>query len=334
MVRFARLRAAALLSGTLAALSAVGSVRAAAQVRRVAEMTADDLRRLDRARTVVILPGGILEEHGPYLPVYSDGYLNERLADTLARAVAARPGWTAIVFPPVPLGNSGANDIGSRYDFPGTYTVRFESLRAVFMDLADQLGAQGFRWVFVVHLHGAPNHSRALEQAGDYFHDTYHGSMVHLAGLMPVFSAIEGPKAPAARREDGLPIHAGMDETSWMLFLRPDLVRPGYRGARPQADSAMQGLVRLAKVPDWSGYFGSPRLATRDEGAAIWKAVSAAAVRAELAILDGVDPRTIPRFSQVMEASPVDARLDAASRQAEAARAERQQRWLREQRTR
>ena len=48
--------------------------RAAAQVRRVAEMTADGLRRLDRARIVVILPGGILEEHGPYLPVYSDRY--------------------------------------------------------------------------------------------------------------------------------------------------------------------------------------------------------------------------------------------------------------------
>jgi creatinine amidohydrolase/Fe(II)-dependent formamide hydrolase-like protein len=330
MVRAACLQAAVTLSAALIGLGAITPARATGQVRRVAELTADDLRRLDRARTVAILPAGILEEHGPYLPTYSDGYLNERLADTLARAIAARPGWTTLVFPPIPLGNSGANDIGARYSFPGTYTIRFETLRSVFMDLADELGAQGFRWVFIVHLHGAPNHSRALEQAGDYFHDVYGGQMVHLGGLMPVFSAIEGPKSSAARHEDGLPIHAGMDETSWVLFLRPDLVRQSYRSARPQADTVMEGLVRLAKAPNWPGYFGSPRLANRAHGAAIWQGVSTSAVRAALSILDGTDPRTIPRFSQTMEASPVDVELDAASSRAEASRAERQQRWVRE----
>jgi creatinine amidohydrolase/Fe(II)-dependent formamide hydrolase-like protein len=206
--------------------------------------------------------------------------------------------------------------------------VRFETLRAVYMDLADELGAQGFRWIFVVHLHGAPNHGRALEQAGDYFHDTYGGRMVHLAGLLPVFSAIDGPKSDAARARDGLPIHAGMDETSWMLHLRPALVRPGYRTATPQADTAMEGLVRRARAPDWPGYFGAPALATSAHGAAIWRAVSAAVVRVGLSILDGADPAAIPRLTIAMQESPVDVELDAASRRAEAARAERQRRWL------
>lgn len=68
------------------------------------------------------------------------------------------------------------------------------------MDLADELGGQGFRWVFIVHLHGAPNHSRALDEAGDYFHDTYGGWMVHLAGLDSVLSAIAVPKSHADAR--------------------------------------------------------------------------------------------------------------------------------------
>ena len=314
---------------TVAAL-ACAARPALAQVRQVAELTAAEIARLDRARTVVLLPGGILEEHGPYLPTYADGYLNARLTDTLARAIAARPGWTALVFPQIPLGNSGANDVGGRFSFPGTYAVRFETLRAVFMDLADELGEQGFRWVFVVHLHGAPNHGRALEQAGDYFRATYGGRMVHLAGLLPVFSAIEGPKDAAARAADGLPIHAGMDETSWMLWLRPDLVRPGYRRAASQADSAMEGLVRRAAAPGWPGYFGAPALATRAHGAAIWRAVSAATVRTALSVLDGADPDRVPRLSAAMDSSAVDVRLDAASREAEAARARRQERWLRE----
>jgi hypothetical protein len=52
----------------------------AAQVYSVAALNTEQIRTLDRARTVVILPGGILEEHGPYLPSYTDGYRNERLA--------------------------------------------------------------------------------------------------------------------------------------------------------------------------------------------------------------------------------------------------------------
>lgn len=314
-------------------LSSAFGRTAAAQVRRVTEVTAAELARLDRARTVVLLPGGILEEHGPFLPIYADGYLNERLTDTLARAIAARPGWTVLVFPPIPLGNSGANDVGGRFSFSGTYAVRFETLRAVFMDLSDELGEQGFRWIFVVHLHGAPNHSRALEQAGDYFRATYDGRMVHLAGLLPVFSAIEGRKSAAARAADGLSIHAGMDETSWMLQLRPDLVRPGYRRAVAQADTAMAGLVRRAAAPDWPGYFGAPALATRAHGAAIWRAVSTATVRTALSVLDGHDPDRLPRLSTAMDSSAVDVRLDAASRQAEAARARRQERWLQARRS-
>jgi creatinine amidohydrolase/Fe(II)-dependent formamide hydrolase-like protein len=39
---------------------------------RVAELNTEQIRALDRARTAVILPGGILEEHGPYLPSYTD----------------------------------------------------------------------------------------------------------------------------------------------------------------------------------------------------------------------------------------------------------------------
>lgn len=312
------------------ALFGLWAATPSAQVLKVADLTAEDILRLDRAKTVVLIPGGILEEHGPYPPIFTDGYLNERLTQSLAAAIVTRqPGWRVLVFPTVPLGNSGANDIGRRYAFTGTFTVRFETLRTVFMDLADELGAQGFRWIFIAQLHGAPNHSRALDDAGDYFHDTFGGRMVHLAGLTSVFSAIEGPKPAAAKTEDGLPIHSGMDETSWLLHLRPDLVRPGYRTAPANGDDTMDGLVRIASAPNWPGYFGSPRLATDAHGAAIWNHLNAEATRVALTILEGADPRQLPRFGQAMTTSKVDVELDAASRAAEAKRVARQQQWLR-----
>jgi Creatinine amidohydrolase len=187
-------------------LSMLGAPRGAGgQVVRMAELTSADIARLDRARTVMIVPGGILEEHGPFLPVYSDGYLNERLADTPAAAIAARAGWKAVVLPAIPLGNSAANDIGGRYSFPGTFAVRFETLRAVFMDLGDELGAQGFRWVFVVHLHtsmeGLVDKARAPSWPG-YFGAPRLATVAH--GTQVWRALADSTRRVAARLLDGV----------------------------------------------------------------------------------------------------------------------------------
>lgn len=309
-------------------LLAMATRAALGQVIHVASATATELAAVDHGRAVVLLPGGILEEHGPYLPVYADGYLNERLTDTLAVLLSARTGRPVIVFPPMPLGNSGANDIGGRFSYSGTFAVRFETLRAVFMDWADELGQQGFRWIFVIHLHGAPNHSRALDQAGDYFRDSYGGRMVHLAGLQSVFATLDGTKSVGERAIDGLPIHAGMDETSLLLYLRPDLVRPGFARARDQSDSTMDGLIARARDGKWPGYFGAPRLATAAHGQRIWMAMRDSSAVAALRVLAGSEPALSDRVATLMESSAPDVRLDAASRRAERVRAQRQEAWL------
>src|SRR5688500_3970627 len=81
---------------------------------RLAELDTETIRALDRQRTAIIIPGGILEQHGPYLPSYADGYMNEDLSAKLAEAIGQRPGWTALVFPSIPLGSGGANEIGGK----------------------------------------------------------------------------------------------------------------------------------------------------------------------------------------------------------------------------
>lgn len=301
---------------------------ATAQVYRVAEMNAEQIRKLDRAKVVVLIPGGILEEHGPYLPTFADGYWYERVTHDLAEAIVAKPGWAALIFPTIPLGNSGANDIGGKYNFPGTYAIRFSTLRAVFMDLATELGEQGFRWVFIVHGHGAPNHNRAMDQAGDYFRDAYGGRMVNLIGLLPVISAWDGRKTEQERQEDGLLIHAGMDEMSMMLSLRPELVNPAYREALPLASPKMEGLIKIAQDRGWPGYFGSPRLGSAAHYEKGWKVAANEAINLALAILDGLDERRIPRFGEEMKKSAPDAALDQASLKHENEVRRKQEGWL------
>src|SRR5262249_34636264 len=151
-----------------------------------------------------ILPGGILEEHGPYLPAFSDGYQTDFIVTRVAEAIAARPGWTVLRFPSLPLGASPANVIGAKYSFPGSYPLRVATLRAVYMDLATDLGDAGFRWIFVLNLHGAPTHARAIDDACRFFTDTFGGRMVQLTGLAEVAGAApENLFTPDQRRAEG-----------------------------------------------------------------------------------------------------------------------------------
>jgi creatinine amidohydrolase/Fe(II)-dependent formamide hydrolase-like protein len=304
------------------------SFSASSQVLQLGELNTEQIGALDHQRTVVIIPIAILEEHGPYLPSYTDGYKAERLTRELADAIAARSGWTALLFPPIPLGNGGANQIGQKWIFPGSYTVRAETIRAVLMDLAAEFGEQGFRWVFLVTLHGAPNHHKALDQASDYFRDQYGGHMVNLCGLMPVRKRgeVEVPKAQAA--EDGLGIHSGIQETSDLLFLRPDLVAPAYRNARSITGRDMAHLVRLAQQDDWPGYFGAPRFASASHGARSWRHLSDKACSAALEILDGADYRAIPRWGEVADQDPATLAVDRADSEQDERVAEQQRRWL------
>jgi len=297
---------------------------------QLAEMNTAQLKALDKANTVVLLTGGILEEHGPYLPSFTDGYWNERFADTLAKIIAFEKDMNVLLFPVIPLGNSGANDVGLKYSFPGTYTIRFETLRSVFMDLAVELGEQGFKNIFIIHGHGAPNHQRALDQAADFFNDTYKGKMINLMGLNPVLSnwfAAEKTKEQDA--EDGFSIHAGMAETSSMLFLVPRLVDTGYKNAVPFTGKDMESLVEIGKKADWPGYFGSQRIASASFGEKAWKDNVADFSKLALDILDGkVSADTIQRFGDFMKQSKTDVMLDSLSLNEEARRKSLQQNWL------
>src|SRR5690349_2247977 len=266
----------------LCCLAAAGSTLPA-QVVRLADLNTRQIQALDREKTVVFLQGGMLEEHGPYLPSFTDGILSDRLTREVAQGVVARtPGWTALNLPPVSVGSSGSNEIGKRFVFPGTYAVRPSTLRAIYMDLATELGEQGFRWVMVVHVHGSPLHIGALDEAGDFFHDTYGGTMVNLWGLLPVLGGWGNAMSimtAEQKRDDGVSLHGGADEHSMMLYLAPELVSPGYRTASSVSGSNYEESFAVAQKPGWPGYIGAPKHASAALGKHIWDGFSAAAVK-------------------------------------------------------
>ncbi|OVE79092.1 hypothetical protein BVY01_03450 [bacterium I07] len=298
-----------------------------AQIRKFAELSVPDIQAIDRNNTIIIIPGGIFEEHGPYLPVYTDGYSNEWMSWELAEDIVQKSKRTVLMYPTIPLGVGSPEDFGGHKPFSGSYTVRPSTLRAVYMDLASALGEDGFRWIFIIHLHGSPAHNRALIEAGDYFNDTFGGKMI----LLTAYKYSSDPKRSPIwtsdeKRENAGDIHAGASETSRILFLHPDLVHKKFRDAVPQTASISKDFVRLAEKEDWPGYFGSPRIASANAGAIIMRRKVENLSDLAIKILGGFDVSSLNHLGEAGNKSfkTLDQNLIRRSNELES----KQRKWL------
>jgi len=203
-----------------------------------------------RPRSVLIVPVGATEQHGPHLPLDTDTYLACEIA---GRVNAVRP--TSWLAPPIAFGASGEHA-----DFPGTLSIGTDVLRDVVVELVRD-SSRYWRSLLVVNGHGG--NIDALQLAAEVCrHESRHFAAVHLA-------------------LEGMDAHAGAAETSMMLYLDPDRVRLPLlqRGHIGSAHDLMPQLrtdgVRSVSP---SGVLGDPTGATADEGRAWIDALTAKAV--------------------------------------------------------
>jgi creatinine amidohydrolase len=282
---------------------------AASTVSKLEEMTWPQVDALDREKTMFILPVGMIEEHGPHLPVGADtlgvGYEAER---TSRRVAGTLRGWTVVLMPPVNYGQGGAHELGGILVHPGTVAIRQSTLRSLVADLGAQLAQSGFKWIFVVNGHAAPAHGIALNQACDFVSETFRVTMLHLTGLLRADPELQSRKekidARFFSRADlysfGLDVHAGVAETSGLMAVRPDLVRPSYKRLPDRVGRSLEELSAAAAQPGWEGYFSSPARATPSYGRAIngwWIEGFAELI---LRAIRGENLHTHPRFHETL----------------------------------
>jgi creatinine amidohydrolase len=225
-----------------------------------------------------ILPVGMVEEHGPHLPVGADTIgLTHEATGVSSRVSRALPEWTVVVMPAINYGHGGANLLGDMPIHPGTYGIRQSTLRSLVADLGSQVAQNGFRWIFVMNGHAAPTHNVAINEACDFVSETFRATMLHLTGLFRADAAIQsnGQKlnaryfSAAELSSFGLDVHAGVGETSGMLAVRPDLVRSSYKTLPSRAGRSLEELRTIAITPGWQGYFSSPAKATASHGRSV-----------------------------------------------------------------
>jgi creatinine amidohydrolase len=184
-----------------------------------------------RPGSTVVWPFGAIEQHGPHLPLGTDGLFAERvLTAVLERLPAELPIWRLPLFS---LGFSPEHK-----GFPGTLSLSAEVLIQLITEVGADLASAGFRRLVLFNGHGG---QIALLQVAARQLRASHPRLA----VMPCF-LWSGPGGLAAllpepERSEGL--HASLAETSLMLHLAPELVGP----ERPH-----EGQVASPPPPGWS----------------------------------------------------------------------------------
>jgi creatinine amidohydrolase len=286
------------------------SATSRSKIYKLEELTWPQIDALDRQRTLFLLPVGMIEEHGPHLPVGADTFGVMYEANGASRRVSrALPDWNIIMMPPINYGQSGANQLGDMLVHPGTYGIRQSTLRSLVADVGGEIARNGFKWIFVMNGHGAPMHNIAINEACDFVSETFRVTMLHLTGLFRADAAIQSSGerinaqyfSAAELSSFGMDVHAGVGETSGMLAVRPDLVRSNYKTLPSRAGRSLEALREIATAPGWQGYLSSPAKATAAHGRAVeawwidgFTNLILRAVRGENMFVHARVPETVP----------------------------------------
>lgn len=236
-----------------------------APFHRLEELTTAELDAMDRDRTLIVLPISPIEEHGPHLPLGTDGWLAKGLANGLLERMAQRrPDWSLVRAPWFPIGCY-------TLDWVGSVEMEQVAVRSVVTSFGHAFARRGFSTIVVVNGHGGPGHGAALEEGCRQVSRRHGVRMIYPAGklITEVFGGKYFDRIAAHLGRDltdderwalAHDFHAGAMETSYLQHVRPDLVKGDVR-ALPDIVSSKVGMMRYFwgdRVGKGPGYMGFP----------------------------------------------------------------------------
>lgn len=201
---------------TVAVLAGFGPIPAAAQetnplfseakVRNyLPHMTWPEVEELLTRTDVALIPVGSIEQHGRHLPLGTDSYAAMEVCKLIAQRSEA-------LVAPVVLAGISAHHLG----FAGSLTLSPETFEQVVFETAQALIHHGIRKIAIYNGHGG-NRASVANVITRINNNTI-ATAVDL-GDLPI------PESPSPYPSPALDYHAGVGETSWMLYLTPSLVQ-------------------------------------------------------------------------------------------------------------
>ena len=244
----------------------------------LAEMTSPEINALPRD-IVVLIPVASCEQHSTHLPVFTDSMIGGEMA----RRVHQRIPEDVLVLPVQWLGYSQHH-----IRYPGTVSAVSETHLLLMMDIVASMVGHGFRKILIQNSHGG--NGAGISVLLQRLMERYPDNQIEFYSRWAWASA---EKLNSIRELGGAGSgHAGETETSMMLAMRPDLVRP----ENYDRDGEKDGM----QVPGVSSYYrfdqrtrhggvGDPRPATAEKGEVMLDA-SAAEIVANIREIRNLTP--------------------------------------------
>lgn len=218
------------------------------------ELTAADFTEaIAQAKGACLLPFGILEKHGPHLPLGTD-LLNVRYASL--QAVQQE---FAVVFPEYYFGQ-----IFEAKHQPGTIAYSMDLQLRLLQETTDEMARNGCKKIIIVNGHGGNEHLLPYFAQGQL--DLPHDYVVYV--LDGERSHPGGP----GKKSSGVDYHAGENETSNVMASRPDLVHLDRAASESGADQKRVNLPENLYTGIWwyarfpNHYSGDGSVATKELG--------------------------------------------------------------------
>lgn len=238
-----------------------------ARSRELADLTGPECAAALGPSSIVVVPVGAIEHHGPHLPLRTDWYLAEEIS---ARAVPAAVGAGLDVWRLPTLAVTKSDEHAWA---PGTVWVDWRTFLETLVAIGRSVASMGARTVVFVNGHGgnvAPLGVALREIRRLHGLNTF---------SLPALWVPQPVPAEILAAEQGFGIHGGAAETSAILHLHPELVHPDRAGREvPEflADHELMGFNGRPVAFGWlsndfspSGVIGDPTLASAAYGQAV-----------------------------------------------------------------
>jgi creatinine amidohydrolase len=180
-------------------------------MERWEDLATTDLGRFDPRETVAVLPVAAVEQHGPHLPLGTDALICDTILDEALAML--EPAASVLRLPTQRLGHSPEHA-----GFPGTLSLRAETLLALWTDIGRSVAGAGLRKLLLFNSHGGQG---ALV---DLVAQALRGEASMTVARCSYYR-FALPDGWISERERRFGLHGGQVETSLMLHIAPHLVR-------------------------------------------------------------------------------------------------------------
>jgi creatinine amidohydrolase len=214
------------------------------------ELSTNEAAKAAANQTVIIFPIGSVEEHGSHLPLCTDSLQSEYIATEVAKKTGC------LIAPPFRQGICNAG-----HNFPGTISIKFNTLYLVTRDILSELTRNGFNKIIILTGHAGSTHTTALKLAAQEIINRKNKTKTRIMVLSDYDFADELKDKLGIPKQDG---HAGTIETSRIMTIKPELIKGKGKTNYPKMPR-----FEIVTNPEQyfpSGVIGDPTTATEKKG--------------------------------------------------------------------